>query len=159
MAVELITKNSGAMSSANFMALFKSALTDGKLDGCSITTSGANITVAAGRIIAGGALVVVESTTVTASAAGELVLKIDTSDEGTALILARAATTLTKQDLTGSGTVYEIQLATFGFSGGAVSGLTIKLGTAKPAASASSPKIYVQQAQPSAPQTGDLWLW
>ena len=157
MAVELITKNSGAMSSANFMALFKSALTDGKLDGCSITASGANITVAAGRIVAGGALVVLESTTVTASAAGELVLRVDTSGEGSASVLARASATLTKQDITGTGTVYEVQLATFGFSSGAVSGLAVKIGTAKPAG-ASSPTITYGTAEPTGGNDGDIYF-
>lgn len=158
MAAELITKNGSPMSSKNFMRLMKAILTDGKLDGCGITASGANITVAAGRIVAGGALVVIESTTVTASAAGELVLRIDTSGEGTASILARTAVTLTKQDITGAGTVYEVQIATFGFTSGAVSGLSVKIGTAKPVSSSGS-GIYVQQSAPSSPASGDLWLW
>ena len=146
------------MSSGNFMRLLKSILSDGKLDGCGITASGADITVGAGRIVAGGALVVVESTTVTASAAGELVLKVDTSGDGTATILARPAVTLTKQDITGVGTVYEIQLATFGFTSGAVSGLSVKIGAAAPIG-ASGRGIYVQQSAPSNPITGDLWFW
>ena len=158
MAAELITKAGNAMSSKNFMRLMKSILTDGKLDGCGITSSGANITVAAGRIVAGGALVVMESTTVTASVAGELVLRIDTSGEGSASILARAAIALTKQDITGAGTVYEEQLATFGFSSGAVSGLSVKIGAAAPIG-ASGRGIYVQQSAPSNPITGDLWFW
>lgn len=143
------------MGPGNFMRLLKTALSDGKLDGCGISSSGANITVAAGRIIAGGALVVVESTTVTASAAGELVLRIDTSGEGSAAILARAVTALTKQDIPGAGTVYELQLATFGFGSGAVSGLTIKLGTSKP----KSPyKISYGTAPPSGGNDGDIYL-
>lgn len=146
------------MSSKNFMRLMKSILTDGKLDGCGITSSGANITVAAGRIVAGGALVALDSTTVTASVAGELVLRIDTSGEGSASVLARAVTTLTKQDISGTGTVYELQLATFGITSGEVSGLVVKLGTAKPAG-ASGREIYVQQAAPSSPAAGDLWFW
>ena len=158
MAVELITKAGSPMSSGNFMRLLKSILSDGKLDGCGITASGADITVGAGRIVAGGALVVVESTTVTASAAGELVLKVDTSGDGTATILARPAVTLTKQDITGVGTVYEIQLATFGFTSGAVSGLSVKIGAAAPIG-ASGRGIYVQQSAPSNPITGDLWFW
>lgn len=161
MAVDLITKAGSAMSSGNFMRLMKSILSDGKLDGCGITASGASITVAAGRIVAGGALVVIESTTVTASAAGELVLRIDTSGasgEGTASILARTAVTLTKQDITGAGTVYEVQLATFGFTSGAVTNLSIKIGAAAPIG-ASGRGIYVQQSAPSNPITGDLWFW
>ncbi len=157
---DLITQNGHAMSSGNFIALVKSTLTDGALNGCGITSSGANITVAAGRIVAGGALVTLENSTVTASAAGELILRIDTSGEATASLIARASATLTKQDLTVTGNVYELQLATFGFSSGAVSGLSTKIGTAKPkTAAANLPGIYVQQAQPSSPSTGDLWFW
>lgn len=158
MSVTLITKAGSPMSSGNFMRLLKSILTDGKLDGCGVTATGANITVATGRIVAGGALVTLDTTVVTASAAGELVLKIDTSGEGSAAVLARAAATLTRQDITGSGTVYELQLATFGFTSGSVSGLSVKLGTAKPVGTADA-GIYVQQTQPTNPATGDLWLW
>ena len=146
------------MSSGNFMRLLKSILSDGKLDGCGITASGADITVGAGRIVAGGALVVVESTTVTASAAGELVLKVDTSGDGTATILARPAVTLTKQDITGVGTVYEIQLATFGFTSGAVSGLSAKIGTAKPVGAASSPTITYGTGEPTGGNDGDIYF-
>ena len=157
MAAELITKAGNAMSSKNFMRLMKSILTDGKLDGCGITSSGANITVAAGRIVAGGALVVLESTTVTASAAGELVLRVDASGEGSASILARTAVTLTKQDITGAGTVYEVQLATFGFTSGAVSGLSVKIGTAKPAGAA-APNISYGTGEPSGGNDGDIYF-
>ena len=157
MAAELITKAGNAMSSKNFMRLMKSILTDGKLDGCGITSSGANITVAAGRIVAGGALVVLESTTVTASAAGELVLRVDASGEGSASILARTAVTLTKQDITGAGTVYEVQLATFGFTSGAVSGLSVKIGTAKPAGAA-APNISYGTGEPSGGSDGDIYF-
>lgn len=157
---DLITQNGHGMSSGNFIALMKSILTDGILNGCGITASGANITVAAGRIVAGGALVTLESTTVTASAAGELVLRIDTSGEATAALIARATSTLTQQDITVTGNVYELQLATFGFSSGAVSGLSTKIATAKPRTTAANlPCIYVQQAQPASPSTGDLWFW
>ena len=145
------------MSPGTFIALVKSTLTDGVLNGCGIAASGANITVAAGRIVAGGALVALESTTVTASTAGELVLRIDTSGEGSATVLARTTATLTKQDITITGNIYEIQLATFGFTSGAVSGLSKKVGAAKPKTTASG--VYVQQAQPSSPSTGDLWFW
>ena len=158
MAVELITKAGSPLSSGNFMRLIKSILSDGKLDGCGITASGANITVSAGRIVAGGALVVLDSTTVTASAAGELVLRIDTSGEGSASVLARASATLTKQDITGTGTVYELQLATFGFSGGAVTGLSVKLGTAKPVGATSSPTITYGTGEPTGGSDGDIYF-
>lgn len=157
---DLVTQTGHTMSAANFIALMRSILTDGSLNGCGITASGANITIAAGRIVAGGAIVTLESTTVTATAAGELVLKIEMSAEPTASLIARAAVTLTKQDLTVTGNVYELQLATFGFTSGAVSGLSVKLTSAKPKETADNlPGIYVQQAQPSSPATGDLWFW
>lgn len=158
MACNLITKNGGALSSGNFMALIKSTLADGIISGCGITASGASITVAAGRIVAGGALVEIESTVVSASSAGELVLTIDMSGEGAAAISARAAATLTRQDITGAGTTYELQLATFGISAGAVTNLSVKIGAAAPIG-ASGRGIYVQQSAPSSPSTGDLWFW
>ena len=158
MACNLITKNGGALSSGNFMALIKSTLADGIISGCSITANGASITVAAGRIVAGGALVEVESTVVSASSAGELVLRIDTSGEGTASILARTAVTLTKQDITGAGTVYEVQIATFGFTSGAVSGLSVKIGTAKPVGAASSPTITYGTGEPTGGNDGDIYF-
>ena len=154
---DLITRNGGQMSSGNFIRLIKCALTDGIISGCTITSSGTGITIAAGYIIAGGALVEISATTLTASTAGEVVLKIDKSEEGTATVSVRAVTTLTQQDISGAGTVYEVQLATFGFTGGAVSGLTRKIGNAVPRRSASN--IYVQQSAPSNPSTGDLWFW
>lgn len=154
---DLVTQTGHTMSAANFIALMRSILTDGSLNGCGITASGANITIAAGRIVAGGAIVTLESTTVTATAAGELVLKIEMSAEPTASLIARAAVTLTKQDLTVTGNVYELQLAKFGFTSGAVSALSVKLSASKPKTSASG--IYVQQAQPASPSTGDLWFW
>ena len=45
-----------------------------------------------------------------------------------------------------------------GFSSGAVSGLSVKIGAAAPIG-ASGRGIYVQQSAPSNPITGDLWFW
>ena len=58
----LITRNGGQMSSLNFMRLVKKVIPDGILDGCGISKSGSVITVAAGHIVACGALIEVEST-------------------------------------------------------------------------------------------------
>ena len=108
------------MSAENFMRLIRKTIADGVLDGCKITASGATIHIAAGHIVAGGALVEVDATSLTVSASGELVLKINTAAENDAQILARSATALTKQDLTNGGTVYELKLAAYTYSGGTV---------------------------------------
>lgn len=122
---ELITRNGGAMSSENFMRLVKCVISDRIVDGCAITKSGANIYIAAGHIVAGGALVEVTATTFTVSSGGELVLRINTGAETQAQIITRSATTLTRQDLTNGGSVYELQLAKYTFASGAVSSLTV----------------------------------
>ena len=152
---ELITRNGGPMSSANFMRLLKTALNDGIIDGCAITKSGANITVAAGHIMACGGLIEVSATTLTVSSSGEIVLRIDTNAETQASVLARTATTLTQNDLTNGGTVYELQLATYTFSSGAVGAVTTKLGTSKPK---EAHRIFVQDTEPTGVQEGDLWF-
>ena len=108
------------MSAENFMRLIRKTISDGVLDGCKITASGATIHIAAGHIVAGGALVEVDATSLTVSASGELVLKINTAAENDAQILARSATSLTKQDLTNGGTVYELKLAAYTYSSGTV---------------------------------------
>ena len=108
------------MSAENFMRLIRKTIADGVLDGCKITASGATIHIAAGHIVAGGALVEVDATSLTVSASGELVLKINTAAENDAQILARSATSLTKQDLTNGGTVYELKLAAYTYSSGTV---------------------------------------
>ena len=118
---ELITQNGHPISAENFMRLIKKVIPDGTLDGCTVTKSGATINIAAGHIVAGGALVEVEAMSLTVSASGELVLRIDKASDNPAQIVARAATGLTQQDLTNGGTIYEYRLATYTYSAGSVS--------------------------------------
>ena len=120
----LVTKNGGQMSSLNFMRIVKKAISDGIVDGCSVTKSGAVINVTEGHIIACGALVEVEATSFTVSANGELILRIDLTSETPAQLITRAPTTLTQQDLTIGGTVYEFRLAKYTFSSGSVTGIS-----------------------------------
>ena len=131
---ELITQNGHPISAENFMRLIKKVIPDGILDGCTVTKSGATINIAAGHIVAGGALVEVEATSLTVSASGELVLRIDKASDNPAQIVARAATGLTQQDLTNGGTIYEYRLATYTYSAGSVS-----LGGGNTSSSSSSP--------------------
>lgn len=147
----LITRNGGSLSSVDYMRVVKKAISDGVIDGCSMTKSGAAINITAGHIVACGALVEIESASMNVSASGELVLKIDTTSETPAQLLTRASSTLTQQDLTNGGTVYELRLATYTVSSGNVSAISIKV--------PNSPTVYVQQAQPSSPSVGDLWFW
>lgn len=131
---ELITQNGHPISAENFMRLIRKVIPDGILDGCTVTKSGATINIAAGHIVAGGALVEVEATSLTVSASGELVLRIDKASDNPAQIVARAATGLTQQDLTNGGTIYEYRLATYTYSAGSVS-----LGGGNTSSSSSSP--------------------
>ena len=147
----LITRNGGSLSSVDYMRVVKKAVSDGVIDGCAITKSGNKIHISSGHIVACGALVEIETTSITVSANGELVLKIDTSSETPAQLIARTSANLTQQDLTTGGTVYELQLATYTVSSGNVSAISIKIQNA--------PTVYVQQTQPTNPATGDLWLW
>lgn len=135
---ELITRNGGQMSSQNFMRLIKQVIPDKIIDGCAITKSGSTIYIAAGHIVAGGALVEVDAASITVSASGELVLRINTADTTPARIIARTAATLTQQDLTNGGTTYEMQLATYVYGTNSISLLKVTAGSSSTASSSSA---------------------
>lgn len=149
---ELITRNGGAMSSQNFMRLVKAALSDGIVDGCAITKSGNNINITAGHILAGGAFVEVNATTLTVSSDGEVILKIDTSAETPVSIIARTSAALTQQDLTNGGTVYELRLAAFTISSGSVNTLSGEARKARPIG------YSYGTAAPSGGSSGDIYF-
>ena len=153
----LITKNGGEMSSVNFIRLLKTMLTDGIVDGCSITKSGTTVNIGAGHLIAGGAYIEIGNASINISYSGELIVRVDTSSDTPAEMMIRPAQALTQQDLANGGTVYELQLATFTYSSGSLTALNVTVG--KSTANSGSENIYVQSAQPSSPNTGDLWFW
>ena len=152
----LITRNGGQMSSLNFMRLVKKVIPDGILDGCGISKSGSVITVAAGHIVACGALIEVESTSITVSSSGELVLRIDTSSETPAQIIARDSATLTQQDLTTGGTVYEFRLTSYTYSSGNVTLGADTSGSASSSSSSSSSGQSTDTPSTSLSKSGTL---
>lgn len=153
----LITKNGGEMSSVNFIRLLKSAFSDGIIDGCEITKSGSTLTIGAGFLIAGGAYVEIGDATVDISSSGELIIRIDTTSDTPAGMQIRTVQDLIQQDLANGGTVYEMRLATFTYTSGTISNLTVSASKISPQNNTS--EIYVQSAQPTSPNTGDLWFW
>lgn len=126
---ELITRDGGQMSSTNFMRLFKCVIPDGVIDGCSINKSGSVIHIGSGHIIACGALIEVEDISVTVSSSGELVMRIDTAAENQAQIIARKSAPLTQKDLTNGGSVYELRLASYTYSSGSITSLSVTAGS------------------------------
>ena len=116
-------------------------LNDGILSGCTVTGSGTNATIAAGYLcVKGRTIEVASATSITASAAypngyGRLVLSLDLTQTSTSEINHQAYVdweysstesfpTLTQEDINGTGTLYQIPLATVRFASGNISTLT-----------------------------------
>lgn len=121
----LITRNGGQMSSANFMRLVRCVIPNSIIDGCAITKNNSTIYIAAGHIVAGGALVEVEAMSLPVSSGGELVLRINLDDEAPVKIITRTAQTLTQQDIVDGGKIYELQLATYTYASGSIASLSV----------------------------------
>lgn len=95
----------------------------GIAEGCNITHLGANqLQIAAGWGVCQGRMFTIEQETITASVSasgevnGRLLLHIDVSAETPAVFRTQAVATLpalTQEDINGSGTVYEMELATY----------------------------------------------
>lgn len=77
--------------------------------------------------------------------------------KGTASSGTPSAPSLTTSDLSSVGYVNQLALFYVTVTGTEITAIS-RAASFIPAGH-SSPKIYAQQAQPSAPQTGDLWLW
>lgn len=153
---ELITQNGHPISAENFMRLIKKVIPDCILDGCAVTKSGATINIAAGHLVAGGALVEVDATSLTVSASGELVLRIDTNADNPVQIVARAATNLAQQDLTNGGTVYELRLKKFIYSAGGITFDETKESSSPSSPEQSSPSSPEQSASDASTKSGTL---
>lgn len=153
---ELITRDGGPMSSVNFMRLIKRAISDGILDGCAITKSGSTINIAAGHIVACGALIETEAMALTVATSGELVLKIDTTAEQKVQFITRTPITLTKQDLTTGGTVYEMRLATYTYSSGSITSLSVGSGSSSSSSGNSSSSSSSGSSSTTSSKSGTL---
>ena len=78
--------------------------------------------------------------------------------KGTAVSGTPAAPAMTTSNLLNAGNVNRVALYYVTLSGTEITGVT-KVAQHLPTSSDGAPDIYVQQSQPSSPQTGDLWLW
>ena len=77
--------------------------------------------------------------------------------KGTPVTGTPAAPALTSSNLTSAGNVNQLALFYVRITGTAITSIS-RAAAMLPSGSA-LPGIYVQQAQPTSPATGDLWLW
>lgn len=110
--------------------------TSGVISGCEITHLGSNqLQITAGRGLIKGRVFVVTQETINATVSdsgtkkGRLIIKIDTANSSTPIsfVTQMAATLpdLTQDDINGSGTVYEMELATYDISELLISNLVV----------------------------------
>ena len=78
--------------------------------------------------------------------------------KGTPVTGTPAAPALTSSNLTSAGNVNQLALFYVRITGTAITSIP-RAAVMLPAGGSGSPGIYVQQAQPTSPATGDLWLW
>ena len=78
--------------------------------------------------------------------------------KGTAVAGTPAAPAMAASSLLNAGNVNRVALYYVTLSGTEITGIS-RAGQHLPTFSDGAPHIYVQQSQPSAPSTGDLWLW
>ena len=167
MSVELITRNGGILTPTAEGVVNKISNVNGIINGCTITFSGNTLSIAAGWMLVEGRVIHFESSeSIQASQTGKLAVKINLAAAPYAsLVVYPTSTVLTQDDINGGGSVYEQQLGTFTYSSGAVTAFTQTIGDARTnlagnkARSRSDLGIYIQQAEPSSPAVGDLWLY
>ncbi len=167
MSIKLITRPSGTVPALADAILQAASNVNGILKGCAMSASGAAITVAAGWLLVEGRTIEFPTAeSVTATAAGLVCVRIDLSGSPYAsLVTYPTGTSLTRENLFDGGNVYEQQLGTFSFSGGAVTNFRQTIGDARcnlsiaPQKSRSDIGIYIQATEPASPKSGDIWLW
>ena len=130
---------------AEWGMMFEAVLADGILGGCAVTGSGTDVNIAAGAMIVKGRLITIPSTVTEStnptypSGYGRVKVVIDTTNASTTLLNQQAYVdteysasetfpALQQDDINGSGTVYEVELAIIQYTGGAISDVTQKLG-------------------------------
>ena len=128
-------------------ALFRALVSDGIYDGCSITTLGSTLKLAAGRLVACGRCARVptdQDIAVTGASSGyaRLVLTIDLSASNTGTVFQQvkldveyAATlggfdSLTQQDLQNGGTTYQIVICVVSLAAAGITGIVSTCGRA-----------------------------
>lgn len=122
MRIVQIDNRENSVLSADDAAVHAGALQDGILHGFEITYSGGNIYVSPGRILCGGRVVAVDNIETIQAAIvnrGELIVHIDLAgdEEHSVFFLTRAPKALVQSDTLLSGSIYEVQLATYKTAG------------------------------------------
>lgn len=135
MSIELVQFNDSTVTPKNDAALYDFILShqSGIVTGCTITHLGANqLQVGAGWGVICGRMFIVAQQTVNATVApsgsrkGRLMIEIDTEEETPIYFATQAEVTLpslTQEDINGSGTVYQLELATYDVSTTTISNL------------------------------------
>ena len=124
--------------------LFEKLLPDGVVKGCTVTSSGTNLYIAKGALVVKGRLIDIPSTLTEATSPtyangfGRAKIVIDTTQTSTSstnhqtkLVVEYSSTrtfpALTQQDINGTGTIYEAELAILDYSNGSIASVDQKL--------------------------------
>ena len=127
-------------------AIFGKILGDGKVRGCTLSYSGANLTIAKGHMVAKGRLIAfdnaetIASETTSANGYGRLKLSIDLSQAASGTSFAQALfswdyadtnsfAALTQNDINdGTNTAYQVEICRVSFYNGTISGIVSQIG-------------------------------
>ena len=129
-------------------AIFGKIIEDGKVRGCTLSYSGANLTIAKGHMVAKGRLIAfdnaetIASETTSANGYGRLKLSIDLSQAASGTSFAQALfswdyadtnsfAALTQNDINdGTNTAYQVEICRVSFYNGTISGIVSQIGGA-----------------------------
>lgn len=155
--------------------LYQTIFNDGALFGCSLSYVGSNLTISAGHLIIGGRqieLTADETVVVNKSSSGfaQIVLVIDLSKTSTrdtfnqVSLSTRYAlaqdgfATLTQQDINGSGSYYEAQLALLSLGSSGITSIVEDMPQAAFKGGGLNLKVVGGTAQPTAPAANTVWV-
>lgn len=157
--------------------LYAAIFEDGALHGCALTYTGSTLTMAAGHLIAGGRQIEVDaamSFPVTGAVSGfaQLVLVVDLTQTATTAVFNQVRAevryasssegfpTLQQQDINGSGSLYEAQLAIVSLGTGGITGIVQDLPQAKLKGGGAGLNFSVVggTTQPENPKENTIWV-
>lgn len=167
MAINGILFDNQAPTAKGIRGGFHSALSDGILEGCSISYSGNNLTIAPGLVhAAGGIFSITGGETIAISGTSgyeRIIVNIDLSQASTTASFnqvsithdhasaANTFTNLTQQDInTGGGTIYQAELCVVSLGSGGITGVIRK--------AIASAKIQYGDTLPSDAPEGTIYL-
>ena len=146
MAIIGITFDNQGPTAKDHGALFSGILSDGIIKGCGLSTSGADLTIAAGYIIAAGRLMrLAAAQTITISATSgyaRVLAQINLAEAATSTEFAQATfvtqtaesisgfAALTQEDINGSGIIYQAELCVVECDANGIAGIVSQSGTA-----------------------------